>query len=81
MTDVLTDENISVITEKKTSGYDEGDHDRFAHYVAKSVLGDAMINGTPVIALCGKKWVPHRNPDNFPTCPECQEKFEALADE
>lgn len=78
MSDVLTDENISVETEKKTSGYDEGDHDLFAHYVEARLLTDAIVNGTPVIALCGKKWIPHRNPDNFPTCPECQEAWKSL---
>ena len=29
--------------------------------------------GTPVVALCGKVWVPSRDPERFPICPECQE--------
>ena len=29
--------------------------------------------GTPVVALCGKVWVPSRAPEKFPVCPECQE--------
>jgi hypothetical protein len=29
--------------------------------------------GTPVIALCGKVWIPGRDPKNFPVCPKCKE--------
>ncbi|NNE74525.1 MAG: DUF3039 domain-containing protein [Acidimicrobiales bacterium] len=50
-----------------------GDHERFAHYVQKSKLTGAMVNGTPVRALCGKVWVPSRDPGRFPVCPECKE--------
>ncbi|MFT3861751.1 DUF3039 domain-containing protein [Micropruina sp.] len=52
---------------------DEGDHERFSHYVPKNKLTEAMVMGTPVVALCGKVWVPSRNPDKFPVCPECKE--------
>ncbi len=57
---------------------DEGDHERFSHYVPKAKLTEAMVMGTPVIALCGKVWVPSRNPDRFPVCPECKEIWESL---
>jgi len=55
---------------------DEGDHDRFSHYVEKGKLTEALINGTPVIALCGKVWVPSRDPERFPICPECKRLFD-----
>jgi len=55
---------------------DEGDHDRFAHYVEKGKLTEALINGTPAIALCGKVWVPSRDPQRFPICPECKRLYE-----
>lgn len=55
---------------------DEGDHERFAHYVDKGKLTEALVNGTPVIALCGKVWVPSRDPSRFPVCPECKRLFE-----
>ena len=55
---------------------DEGDHDRFAHYVEKGRLTEALVNGTPVIALCGKVWVPSRDPERFPVCPECKRLYE-----
>ena len=32
--------------------------------------------GTPVVALCGKVWVPSRAPEKFPVCPECKEIWE-----
>ena len=48
---------------------DEGDHDRFAHYVDKSKLTEAYVVGSPVIALCGKVWVPSRDPSRFPIAP------------
>ncbi len=60
---------------------DEGDRERFSHYVPKAKLTEAMVMGTPVIALCGKVWVPSRNPDRFPVCPECKEIWESMRGE
>jgi len=57
---------------------DDGDHERFSHYVPKDKLMSAMVEGTPVIALCGKVWVPSRDPERYPTCPECKERWESL---
>ena len=55
-----------------------GDHERFSHYVPKDKLTEAMVMGTPVIALCGKVWVPSRTPEKYPVCPECKEIWESL---
>ncbi|WP_262849880.1 DUF3039 domain-containing protein [Mumia quercus] len=57
---------------------DDGDHERFSHYVPKDKLTEAMIEGTPVVALCGKVWVPSRDPQRFPVCPECKEIWATL---
>jgi hypothetical protein len=38
----------------------------------------AMVEGTPVVALCGKVWVPSRDPQKFPVCPECKEIWGAM---
>ena len=57
---------------------DSGDHDRFSHYVDKDSVAEAYINGTPVIALCGKVWVPSRDPEKFKICPTCKEIYESL---
>lgn len=57
---------------------DDGDHDRFAHYVRKNKIMASAVNGTPVIALCGKVWVPGRDPDKYPICPTCKHIYEGL---
>ncbi|MDR1852580.1 MAG: DUF3039 domain-containing protein [Propionibacteriaceae bacterium] len=57
---------------------DEGDHERFSHYVPKDKLTEALVMGTPVVALCGKVWVPSRDPEKFPVCPTCKEIWEGL---
>ena len=31
-----------------------------------------------MIALCGKVWVPGRDPNKFPVCPVCKEIYEGL---
>jgi len=57
---------------------DEGDHDRFSHYVRKDKILSSAVEGSAVIALCGKKWVPSRDPERYPICPDCKEIFEQL---
>lgn len=57
---------------------DDGDHDRYAHYVRKDKITQAALGGTPVIALCGKVWVPGRDPEKYPVCPECKEIYEGI---
>lgn len=54
-----------------------GDAERFAHYVRKEKIMQSALTGKPVIALCGKVWVPGRDPDKFPVCPTCK----AIVDE
>ncbi len=55
-----------------------GDHERFAHYVRKERILQSAVSGTPVIALCGKVWVPGRDPNRFPVCPICKEIYDGL---
>jgi hypothetical protein len=50
-----------------------GDHERFAHYVRKDKIMESAMSGDPVVALCGKVWVPGRDPKKFPVCPTCKE--------
>jgi hypothetical protein len=74
-----TERRLGTITEERTDYRpEEGDHERFSHYVAKDKLTEAMVMGTPVVALCGKVWVPSRDPQRFPVCPECKEIWESL---
>ena len=77
-------QTTTIVKERTEESYeyrlDEGDHERFSHYVPKNKLTEAMVMGTPVIALCGKVWVPSRNPDRYPVCPECKEIWESMRD-
>ena len=66
--------------DERTQTTDNGDHERLSHYVPKDKLMDAMVNGTPVVALCGKVWIPSRDPQKFPVCPECKEIWETMRD-
>lgn len=68
----------TVVDERVEPRLDDGDHERFSHYVDKKKLTEAMVMGTPVVALCGKVWVPSRNPDKYPVCPECKEIWQSL---
>lgn len=67
-------------TDEKLDVSDGGDHDMFSHYAKKAEITDASVFGRPVIALCGKKWVPGRDPQKFKVCPECKEIYEGLAE-
>ncbi len=57
------------------TSHGDGDHDRFAHYVRKEKILESALSGDPVIALCGKVWVPGRDPQRFPVCPTCREIY------
>jgi len=66
------------ILDREVMPTDDGDHERMSHYVPKDRLMDAIVNGMPVVALCGKVWVPTRDPDRYPVCPECKEIWDEL---
>lgn len=70
----------TILDERTEHRLDDGDHERFSHYVPKDKLTEAMVMGTPVIALCGKVWVPSRDPQKYPVCPECKEIWASLRD-
>jgi len=72
-TDVLDRELEKLLNDEQL---DEGDHDRFSHYVRKEQILESAVTGKPVRALCGKKWLPNANPDRFPVCPACKEIYE-----
>jgi len=71
---------------------DDGDHDRMAHIVLEGYTpkegGDfvstgpsvveGIVTGTAVRALCGKEWVPGRNPSRYGLCPTCKEIAEGM---
>ena len=66
------------VLDRDTRLEDDQDHERLSHYVTRAKLTEAMVMGTPVVALCGKIWVPSRNPEKYPVCPECKEIWESM---
>ncbi|MDQ1667104.1 MAG: hypothetical protein QOH75_3135 [Actinomycetota bacterium] len=60
------------------TSHGDGDHDRFAHYVRKEKILESALSGDAVIALCGKVWIPGRDPNRYPVCPACKEIFGGL---
>ena len=78
-----TEESLSPTTliEPDVSNVEPGDHERYSHYVRKEKIVESAVMGTPVIALCGKVWVPGRDPKKFPVCPTCQEIYDGLRPE
>jgi hypothetical protein len=65
----ITEENLD---------FQSGDHERYSHYVNKNKIVESAVMGNAVEALCGKVWVPSRDPQKFPVCPTCQEIYETL---
>jgi hypothetical protein len=65
-------------TEEKLEQVEAGDHERYSHYVKKDKIVESAVMGSAVVALCGKVWVPSRDPERFPVCPDCKEIFEKL---
>lgn len=57
---------------------EDGDHERFSHYVPKDKIVKSAMTGKPVRALCGKKWTPSRDPEKFPICPDCKNIYEKM---
>jgi hypothetical protein len=82
----VTTQPVTEVLAPAVTQVDDGDHDRFTHVVLEGItpkdgefvaLGNSvvegMVNATPVRALCGKVWVPGRDPARYPICPTCRE--------
>lgn len=68
------------VQERQSPATTDGeDRERCAHIVyapgrnAEAAVLEARVTGTPVTALCGKRWVPERDPTRYPLCPTCKE--------
>lgn len=44
----------------------------------QTVVLEAMVTGTPVVALCGYTWVPSRDPQRHPKCEKCEAILERI---
>ena len=76
VSDLQVDERVDVRSDVRL---DDGDHERLAHIIRKADQMRAYVLGEEVVALCGKRWVPSRDPDRYPVCPECRSALEQLA--
>ena len=74
-TDTLERELEQLLNQEQV---EEGDHERFSHYADKNRIMESALTGKPVQAICGKMWVPGRDPQKFPVCPTCKEIYEKL---
>ncbi|MBC9927302.1 DUF3039 domain-containing protein [Leucobacter sp. cx-169] len=73
-TDLL--ERIEETTER--AFVEDGDQERFSHYVPRELILESALTGKPVKALCGKLWTPSRDPEKFPICPDCVKVYESM---
>jgi hypothetical protein len=73
----MADQNFGTQLEEKVL-LDQGDHERFSHYVQKNKIVESAVMGNAVVALCGKVWIPSRDPQKFPVCPTCRDIYEGL---
>ena len=68
----------AVLEREELQSTDDGDADRFAHYVRKDKIAAASATGRPVVALCGTVWTPGRDPSKYPVCPTCKSIYEEM---
>ena len=68
----------TLVEERPLVSDEDGDHERFAHYVEKAKIVESAVTGEPVKALCGKVWIPNRDPSRFPICPDCEKIHASL---
>lgn len=47
------------------------DDDVETHWARRDDIVRSSVTGEPVTALCGKTWVPSRDPSQYPECPRC----------
>jgi len=71
-------EGDTLLEDRPDLRLDDGDHERFAHYVKKDKIVESAVTGSPITALCGKVWVPGRDPSRFPVCPDCKKIYEGI---
>jgi hypothetical protein len=91
VSDTLAPRSAPSVTGRTEPTLDDGDHERLAHIVlegfrpveggefipAGTNVVEGMVTGTPVKALCGKVWIPGRDPARYSLCPTCREIAES----
>lgn len=49
------------------------DNNELAHYAEAASVTEGYVMGTPVQALCGKIFIPSKNPERLKICPICKD--------
>lgn len=57
---------------------DAGHGELVAHYANKDQITYAHVTGEEIEALCGKRWIPCRDPEGLPVCGECKRIYAEL---
>lgn len=70
---------LELIEETKQQEQDTDGNKIFAHYAEAAKVTESYVLGTPIEALCGKMFIPHRDPRKYPICPECKELVEIFS--
>ena len=65
-------------TDPRTSDSDTGDAGDVAHYARKDDIARAAVEGGLVVALCGVRFQPIRDPQRFPVCRACARLLDQL---
>jgi len=81
MTQLLTDTTTLTRTDERTeTGNGSVAHivraDPAGHRTPQAVVLEARVMGTPVEALCGYVFTPHKNPKSLPVCEPCKAIYE-----
>jgi hypothetical protein len=69
---------LSTILELDISRLDEDKEEHFAHYAEKASIVQGYVLGTPVLAICGKVFIPSMDPDKLPICVQCKKLADTL---
>jgi hypothetical protein len=65
-------------SEERVDDGTDSDTPKVFHYVKKDKIVESAVTGSPVRALCGKVWIPNRDPSKFPICPDCDNIHKGL---
>jgi hypothetical protein len=64
---------------------ESGEGDTFTHVVrglpgqdASAMVTQAYVNGTVLVALCGHRWIPSKDPRKHPVCEPCMVELRRL---
>lgn len=67
----------SVLEDTETVDADTSEP-KFSHYADSTSVTEGYIMGKAVVAICGKIFIPSRDPKKYPICPICKELSEVL---